>query len=82
MARRFTSSQTTPPREETIRITADDYTRLMRLKYRRKNAVVGLLLLTGVFGVYGFSMYQVKQEPLQLDELLTDEQEILNSSQK
>ena len=56
-----------------IRITEEQYKQLQRLRYKRKNTVVGLLLLGGVLSVYGYSMYAVQQDPLQLDELLEDE---------
>jgi hypothetical protein len=46
---------------------------LLRRSYRKKNIAVGLLLLTGVLSVYGYSMYAVNQDPLKLDELSLEE---------
>ena len=43
--------------------------RLLRMRYRRRNWIVGLSLFAGVLGIYGYSMYAVKQESLDLDEL-------------
>ena len=43
--------------------------RLARMRYRRRNWLVGFGLLAGVLGIYGYSMYAVKQESLDLDEL-------------
>ena len=43
--------------------------RLSLMRYRRRNWIVGLSLLAGVLGIYGYSMYAVKQESLDLDEL-------------
>ena len=43
--------------------------RLARMRYRRRNWLLGLGLLTGVLSIYGYSMYAVKQESLDLDEL-------------
>lgn len=75
--RRFTSknatSQTTPPKTDeprTIRLSEKDYTRMKLLQFRKKNTLVGLLLLTGVLSVYFYSMYAVNQEPL--DDILDD----------
>lgn len=43
--------------------------RLAMLRYRRRNWLLGLGLLTGVLSIYGYSMYAVQQESLDLDEL-------------
>ena len=43
--------------------------RLALLRYRRRNLFLGLGLLAGVLGIYGYSMYAVKQESLDLDDL-------------
>lgn len=43
--------------------------RLALMRYRRRNWILGLGLLAGVLGIYGYSMYAVKQESLDLDEL-------------
>lgn len=54
---------------ETVKITEEEYKRLQWQKYKNKNIAVGLLLLGGVLTIYGYSMYAVSQDPLQLDEL-------------
>ena len=61
-------------------MTEAEYKQLQRLRYKNKNVAVGLLLLAGVLSVYGYSMYAVKKDSLQLDELLDDEFE--NNSKK
>ena len=43
--------------------------RLALMRYRKRNWFVGLSLIAGVLGIYGYSMYAVKQESLDLDEL-------------
>ena len=43
--------------------------RLARMRYRRRNLLVGFGLLAGVLGIYGYSMFAVQQESLDLDEL-------------
>ena len=43
--------------------------RLALMRYRRRNWLLGFGLLAGVLGIYGYSMYAVKQESLDLDEL-------------
>ena len=43
--------------------------RLAMMRYRRRNWFLGLGLLTGVLSIYGYSMFAVKQESLDLDEL-------------
>ena len=48
---------------------AAEMNRLARMRYRRRNWLLGLGLLTGVLSIYGYSMYAVKQESLDLDEL-------------
>lgn len=74
-------TQATPlGKVEIIRITQEDYRRLQRLQHKKRNAVVGFLLVAGVLTFYGYSMYAVKQDPLQLDELLEDNMEKSNSS--
>lgn len=65
-----TKPKTTPlGKIETVRITEEDYKRLQWKKYKSKNIAVGLLLLGGVLSVYGYSMYAVSQDPIQLDEI-------------
>ena len=64
------SSKATPlGKIETLKITEEEYKRLQWKKYRSKNIGVGLLLLGGVLTIYGYSMFAVSQDPLQLDEL-------------
>ena len=43
--------------------------RLALMRYRRRNWLLGLGLLAGVLGIYGYSICAVKQESLDLDEL-------------
>ena len=43
--------------------------RVARMRYQRRNWIVGFGLLAGVLGIYGYSMYAIKQESLDLDEL-------------
>lgn len=52
----------------------EEYERLRRQSFRKKNLAVGLLLLGGVLTVYGYSMYAVNQDPLKMDELLLEEE--------
>ena len=56
-----------------VEITEEQYKMLQRQRYKSKNRIVGLLLLTGVLSVYAYSMYAVQQDPLQLDELIQSE---------
>ena len=46
--------------------------RLALMRYRRRNFFLGLGLLTGVLSIYGYSMYAVRQESLDLDDLDLD----------
>ena len=66
-------------RIETVRMTMEEYQRMQAAKYRKKNRLVSLLLLAGVLSVYGYSMYAVKQDPLNLDELLLEDEGSNNS---
>ena len=67
--RKSTSKSTISPTvlsdgKRMVKISENDYNNMMRLKYRKRNAAVGLLLFTGVFSVYFYSMFAINQEPL------------------
>ena len=50
------------------RVLSDaEINRIILKRYRKRNALMGLALLSGVIGVYAYSMYAVKQEKF-LDE--------------
>ena len=57
-----------PPPELMKRLTEEDFKRLILLKHRRRNALVGLGLAVGILGVFSFSMLAVKQETFLDDE--------------
>ncbi len=44
------------------RVTEEEIKRIMMKRYRSRNILVGLGLTLGVFGIYAYSMYAVKQE--------------------
>ena len=58
-----------------VEITQKDYTKMILLKNRKKNAAVGLSILTMVITIYFYSMYAVNQDPLEkmLEEAEEDE---------
>ena len=58
-----------------VEITQKDYTKMILLKNRKKNAAVGFSILTMVIAIYFYSMYAVNQDPLEkmLEEAEEDE---------
>ena len=61
-------SEKAPPSHVMQRATDADLKRVAMRRYRRGNALIGLALLTGVVGVYAYSMLAVKQETFLDDE--------------
>ncbi len=56
-----------------MKITEEQYKKMQLQRYKSKNKIVFLLLLSGVLSVYAYSMFAVQQDPLQLDELVQRE---------
>ena len=48
--------------EVTKRIHDAEVARTVLQRYKKRNALLGLGLLTGVVGIYAYSMYAVRQE--------------------
>ena len=44
------------------RVSEEEVKRIMMKRYRSRNIRVGLGLAAGVFGIYAYSMYAVKQD--------------------
>ena len=63
-----TSSAAAAAAKQRVNLDAE-LNRLAMLRYRRRNWLLGLGLLTGVLSIYGYSMFAVQQESLDLDEL-------------
>ena len=79
MSQSADQDKSTSSSKQRVILDADtELNRLAMLRYRRRNWLVGLGLLAGVLSIYGYSMYAVKQESLDLDEL--DEQVRKDSS--
>ena len=55
--------------KQRVNLVDAELNRLAMMRYRRRNWLLGLGLLTGVLSIYGYSMYAVKQESLDLDDL-------------
>lgn len=71
--------QKTTPSEVMRRLSEAEVKRLMLARYKRRNTLVGLGLLAGVLGVYAYSMLAVRQENLDLDELIDPNKDISNN---
>ena len=72
-------SSSGPPPEVMKRLTETEVKRLMLSRFRRRNTIVGLSLLGSVLGIYAYSMLAVKQENLDLDELIDPNKDISNN---
>lgn len=68
-----------PPPELMRRLSEAEVKRLVMSRYRRRNTIVGLSLLGSVLGVYAYSMLAVKQENLDLDELVDPNKDVSNN---
>ncbi len=67
------------PSDATRRIVETEVKRIILSRYRRRNAIVGLCLLGGVLSVYGYSMFAVRQESLNLDDIVDPNENVSNN---
>ena len=72
-----TSGQPSP--ELMRRLTETEMKRLLMSRYRKRNALVGLCLLGGVLTAFGYSMFAVRQETLNLDEIVDPNANLSNN---
>ena len=61
------------------RLAENEVKRIMLARYRRRNGILGLCLLGGVLSVYGYSMFAVKQEHLDLDDIVDPNENVSNN---
>ena len=72
-------SSSGPPPEVMRRLSEIEVKRFLLSRYRRRNTIVGLSLLGGVLGIYAYSMLAVRQETLDLDELIDPNKDVSNN---
>ena len=72
-------SSSGPPPEVMRRLSEIEVKRFLLSRYRKRNTIVGLSLLGGVLGIYAYSMLAVRQETLDLDELIDPNKDVSNN---
>ena len=63
------TTTSTSATKQRVNLGAAELNRLAMMRYRRRNWLLGLGLLTGVMSIFGYSIFAVRQESLDLDEL-------------
>ena len=66
---KVTTTSTSSATKQRVNLGAAELNRLAMMRYRRRNWLLGLGLLTGVMSIFGYSIFAVRQESLDLDEL-------------
>lgn len=66
---KVTTTSASSATKQRVNLGAAELNRLAMMRYRRRNWLLGLGLLTGVMSIFGYSIFAVRQESLDLDEL-------------